>query len=250
MERQIVDVSFESPPIGGAKPGDKIFGDLVDLLKRWRLYLATRENLSVDPEQFRLEAELVIRLYPSITLADIEWMMDLYHRGVLPMNYPPNWVTFNADFLCRVANAYKLYKDQKSAELIQRVDPARLYQNERAVLIAEQMQVMIKEVARQIEAGVLIVKRLKEVYDYCQRMGLLDTTTENSPAALEFAKAKIEVLQKSRYTGNGSIGPFQYSVEHTRELLKQYQREFALLRLFNTQDLGFLLENVKPQYVY
>lgn len=261
VEHKIVQVLYDSPPIGASKdPGNAgavIHNELVDLLGTWRKLLGSSRNLQVTSEQLLLEVNFIVKYYGTTTLAEIEWMMQLVVTRRLKMTYP-DFPSFNVDYFIKVIQAFWSWKFQEGERM--RLAVQVLRDQQRAATMAVRVDTIrwqIKMVKEGLDQEKLAIFQIPDVYLFLTRTGRIGEGGHESPEAASYADEKVKRLKQTWYSRrpeNRSLrevlkGPDPDQMDQEEELRQHegFRKEYCLIGYFQRVDLKDILDQVSEK---
>lgn len=261
IEEKLIAVTFDSPMVGYASKEEcaadvqkQLWSDLLDWIRKCRQLFANRANLSAPVEQLEDEVAFLIQYFATLTLADLQWLRELYILRRLPMDYP-DIVVFNADFLSRIITCYQRYKREKGARLSKEVLRRRqLRATGTPELRAEAMRYMLAEVHRQLKEERAIVFMLSDVYGYLLRIGRIAAAVPNNKAAKAYAQERTKRLSKLALKSRDTVsmkdlleGRPDLSAQHQARLADTIAMEWIVKDFFSRNPLEQVLKKVTPE---
>lgn len=244
MEKKIVQVSFDTAPIGGTAKGDKVWGDLLKRIHEWRNYMSAVHAPQSATEQVTTEGQYLVKYFADLTLGDLDWMVELYFLRKLPMDYPSYAVTFTCDFMAKVIDAYRRFKGARCQRLLEEVEKRQQYQASTAAQNLDAMQFMLHRVKQQIDDGSIWVHMVRDVYEYLKRTGQLPLLiADQEERGKEFVIRKMWLYKKTP-PGTGQPADLRailttpaFTANEISYMQEHFCQEYVVSEFFKTHSL-------------
>ncbi len=252
IEKRIILVNFNSINIGQAVQNKEQKDQLLAKLGYWRKCLGTSGNLSVNSEQLKFEKDFLKDYFPEVTLADMDWMIQLYIQRLLPMEYPI-YVNFHPNFMASVIHAYRLYKAEKSRRLENAV---QRQMKDRKSTPAESMNAikwMMEELLNDLQNEASRPRFVKDVYKYLRRSGQMDTGIEQAEEAKRFALDRLGRLSKAgSSSAKGQPLPIKELLQPAKiddnQDMEFFVQLFAIIEFFKKNNAAAVAATIEERH--
>lgn len=226
----------------------------MEVLSLWNSYGNTYSNSVVTSQQLIEQGEFMKRYYPTHTLAELEWAIELYVYRHLPMTYS-NSVTIMPATIATIMRAYQDFKGTHKMRLDREVAFRSMDKSGTPEENADGMRFMISRVYEQLQQNAHVVVLLQDVYNYLRRTEQLGNYADQDDYAKEYAARKYVGMQKTGDKDFVDAVPLKELLrspnftKSTQENMHQiFIIEYVVREHFKKNTLDQVLARVRPQH--